>query len=224
MKLLTFRLSGPFQSWGDSARWDHRSSAAMPSKSAVVGLLGCCLGYGRGDARLEALSRGLRMAVRADRRGRVMWDFQTVQKPGGKILNAMGKPRGDTIITPKQYLQEAAFQVFLTGDEALLNACCDAMLHPRWTPCLGRRSCPPSEPMLPTLVEYDSPEEAVRKHFDPLAPQPAEYMECQIEGASGVIGGRVVTRMDEVARADLNQYREREVCAFTLRRSDATCS
>ena len=165
MKFLTFRLSGPLQSWGDSARWDHRSTATMPSKSAIIGLLGCCMGFRRGDERLQMLSQRLHLAVRADRRGRLMWDFQTVQKPGGKILNAQGKPRGETIITPKQYLQNAAFQVFLFGDEALLEDCMNAMRRPKWVVCLGRRSCPPAEPILPRFVEYDSPFDAVNHYY-----------------------------------------------------------
>ena len=132
MTILTFLLSGPLQSWGDSSRWDHRGTADMPSKSAIIGLLGCCFGYKRGDERLRELSQRLHVAVRADQRGSPMWDFQTVQKPGGKILNAMGKPRGETIITPKQYLQDAMFRVFLFGDEEMLEECLQAMRHPRW--------------------------------------------------------------------------------------------
>ena len=224
MKILTFLLSGPLQSWGDSSRWDHRATAAMPSKSAIMGMLGCCLGYGRGDERLCELSRRLRIAVRADRRGSPMWDFQTVQKPGGKILNAMGKPRGDTIITPKQYLQDAAFQVFVFGDEATLEACGQAMRHPHWPICLGRRSCPPALPVIPHIVEYDSILDALEQMIDP-AMQPAPMqMACQIEAFPGLAcEGQTITRMDEVVRGDLNEYLERTVCTHTTQRRGQEC-
>ena len=224
MRFLTFRLVGPLQSWGDSARWDYRSTATMPSKSAVIGLLGCCLGYPRGDSRLESLSQRLHLAVRADRPGRLLWDFQTVQNPGGKILNAQGKPRGETIITPKQYLQNAAFQVFLFGDDEALEMCCEAMRHPKWTACLGRRSCPPAEPIVPRMVELASVDEAVRSFFDPRCKVPSEYMECQVEKAEGTSGDRVITRMDEVVRGDVNQYLGRSVYVSTVRGGDADCS
>lgn len=223
MKFLTFLLSGPLQSWGDSARWDHRSTASMPCKSAIVGLLGCCLGYPRGDERLRTLSGSIHVAVRADRRGRPMWDFQTVQNPGGKILNAMGKPRGETIITPKQYLQDAAFQVFVYGDEAVLERCRQAMEHPRWPVCLGRRSCVPAVPVKPHIKEYDSVDEALRRHFDQSLDRCSEYMECQIEAVSEARDGRLIARMDEVVRADLNQYRERSVQVLSVKRSECQC-
>ena len=221
MKLLTFLLSGPLQSWGDSARWDHRSTASMPSKSAVIGLLDCCLGYGRGDERLRALSERVHVAVRADRKGRPAWDFQTVQSPGGKMLNAMGKPRtgGGTIITPKQYLQDAAFQVFVFGDDAALEACHWAMRHPRWAACLGRRSCPPSRPMLPRMVEYPTVKAALEREFDPTLDSRDPVMECQVEAVPGLAcEGQIVTRMDEVVRGDLNQYLARTVYTCTVRR------
>lgn len=218
MKFLTFLLSGPLQSWGDNSRWDRRATAPMPGKSAIVGLLGCCLGYPRGDARLCQLSEGLQVAVRADRVGQPIWDFQTVQRPGGKILNAMGKPRGETIITPKQYLQDAAFQIFLSADEALLEQCRQAMLRPYWAICLGRRSCPPAVPVIPRMVEYASLDDAMEHYFDPGLPNRAKYMECQIESTASIRReGQILTRMDEVIRADMNEYRARTVYARTIR-------
>lgn len=224
VKILTFLLSGPLQSWGDSSRWDRRATAALPGKAAIVGLLGCCLGYPRGDQRLRQLSEELHIAVRADRSGRPIWDFQTVQNPGGKILNAMGKPRGETIITPKQYLQDAVFQVFLSGDEAVLERLYVAMLHPRWTICLGRRSCPPSVPVIPHMVEFASLDEAVEQYYDVHLKDRAAYMACQIEASAAERReGQALMRMDEVIRADLNEYRERAVYARAVRRRDQVC-
>ena len=130
MKFMKFILSAPLQSWGEDARWDQRTTAAMPTKSAVVGLLGCCLGYPRGDERLNRLADQLRVAVRADRPGRVTTDYHTVQGTNGVFLNAEGKPRGGggTIVTPKQYLQDARFTVFLWGEDEALSACYRASL------------------------------------------------------------------------------------------------
>ena len=219
MKLLTFLLSGPLQSWGDSSRWDHRATSTMPPKSAIIGMLGGCFGYRRGDVRLQTLSERLHLAVRADCPGRLMWDFQTVQNPGGKILNAMGKPRGETIITPKQYLQDAAFQVFLFGDEELLEACRYAMLHPKWAVCLGRRSCPPSIPIIPRIVEYDTVADALSQEYDVHLRNRSIDMACQVEALPGMpCGGQVLTRMDEVVRSDLNEYRERTVYSYSVQR------
>ncbi len=221
MKILTFLLSGPLQSWGDEARWDRRSTAALPSKSAIVGLLGCCLGYKRGDEQLRELSESIHLAVRADRSGRPLWDYQTVQNPGGKILNSMGKPRGETIITPKQYLQNAAFQVFIYGNDDLLHKCYDAMQHPQWPIYLGRRSCIPALPIIPRIVEYPSIVEALEHYFDEAIKDRSDLMECEIEMSNvDSSSGRLASKMDEVIRADLNQYAERSIWIRTIKRSE----
>jgi CRISPR system Cascade subunit CasD len=60
---LFLRLEGPLQSWGERARWSVRDTAPEPTKSGVVGLLGCALGI-KDDADLRELSEHLRMGVR----------------------------------------------------------------------------------------------------------------------------------------------------------------
>ena len=222
MKMIKFTLSAPLQSWGEDARWDQRTTADMPSKSAVVGLLGCCLGYPRGDDRLNRLNNRLKMAVRADRPGRVMTDYHTVQGTGGVFLNAEGKPRsgGDTIITPKQYLQDARFTVYLWGDEETLCDCYQAMRHPRWAVYLGRKSCVPAVPILPEWTEAATPEEAVqafseeeRRHSDPFV-----RVEMDAEPNDTPCGRqRIITRRDAVIRADRNEYAVRWVKTFAVK-------
>ena len=43
--ILFLRLEGPLQSWGIRSRWDVRETQPEPTKSGVIGLLGCALGY-----------------------------------------------------------------------------------------------------------------------------------------------------------------------------------
>src|SRR5205814_6367260 len=58
------RLEGPLQSWGSRARWDVRDTEPEPTKSGVIGLLGCALGYPLGDTRLETeLDAGFRFGL-----------------------------------------------------------------------------------------------------------------------------------------------------------------
>ena len=129
MKFIKFTLSAPLQSWGDNSRWDNRNTANMPTKSGIIGLLGCCLGYPRGDERLNRLDQQLHLAVRSDRAGRIMTDFHTVHGTYGVLLSAEGKKRqnGNTIVSKRQYLQDARFTVFLWGAEADLERCYQAM-------------------------------------------------------------------------------------------------
>lgn len=252
MKFLTFTLAGPLSSYGEMERWDHRGTGEMPTKSAVIGLLGCCMGLPRGDAGLRRLDEALRMAVRRDRAGSLLTDFQTVQGQGGVILNALRKPRGSTIITPKQYLQGAAFQVFLYGDEAVLAECAAAMRHPRWVVGLGRSSCPPSVPLLPEWFEAESVTDALATCTDTAwqrlnrkkvaaaresgRERQAELwrerllaasVRCEIECEDGLdaralTGAYHAVRHDAIIRADENRYEDRQVVSGVIRR-DAAC-
>ncbi len=230
MKLIKFTLSAPLQSWGEDARWDQRTTAAMPAKSAVIGLLGCCLGIPRGDEKLNQLNDQLMIAVRADRPGRVMTDYHTVQGTGGVFLNAEGKPRsgGDTIITPKQYLQDARFTVFLWGNEETLVSCFQAMEHPKWAVYLGRKSCVPAVPVRPEWVEAGSPEEVVKIFSPEERKHSAPWVQVEMDAAPNDSLGdrqRMITRRDSILRADRNEYAVRWVKTFPVRsRGDESCT
>ena len=189
MKILLLRLEGLLQSWGDHSRWDHRDSTDMPTKSGVIGLLGCAMGIPRGDARLKELADGLQMAVRADRIGVITTDFHTVQSRIGNISTADRKSKkNDTLVTPREYLQDACYTVFLSGNEQLLLKCCEALRHPVWVPCLGRRSCPPSRPILPVITdEFETLEEAVQtfQWEGPKVNHQNDKMRAEIEDFAG---------------------------------------
>jgi len=75
---LVLHLEGPIQSWGTRSRWDVRDSGTEPSKSGIIGLLGCALGWKRHDPQLADLSSQLEMAVREEHAGVIMKDFQTI--------------------------------------------------------------------------------------------------------------------------------------------------
>ena len=221
MRFLSFTLRGPLQSWGERSHWDSRDTAAMPAKSGVIGLLGCCLGWPRGDERLRALNDSLHLAVRAERPGHIMTDYHTVQTEYGKFPNAAGGERpGNTIITPKQYLQDAAFTVFLWGDEETLDACGEALRHPRWVPYLGRRSCVPSVPLIPRTVEASCVEEALSRGFRGSCPAEIELL----PGERPREHERVIRRPDTVVDASRNMYQYRTVRAFQVEGDESACS
>ncbi len=213
MKFIRLCFRGPLQSWGERSRWDSRDTAAMPTKSGVIGMIGCCMGIPRGDDRLQALNEALHIAVRADQPGRVMTDFHTVQAPDGqRILNAEGKPRGETILTPKQYLQEAVFTVLIWGEAEAMDQAYRAFLHPVWTPYLGRRSCVPSVPLIPDLIEAETVDEAIAIGAERSALVEIE----QLPGDVLRPDERLIHRPDSVVNASLNMYRPRAVRASTL--------
>ena len=148
------RLEGVLQSWGEMSKWNHRDTATFPTKSGIIGLIGCAMGIPRGNDRLVELSDSIDIAVRADRAGEIDTDYQTVSSPS--MLTAERKPRTltNTIITPRAYLCDASFLVAISSEnDALLDEIEGALKSPKWTLFLGRKACVPSQPITGRIVE-----------------------------------------------------------------------
>ena len=218
---LVLRLEGPLQSWGERSRWDARDSALMPTKSGVVGLLGCAMGYSSDETKkLSDLGKALLYAVRADNPGRLMVDYQTVQAQQGYLLSADGKPRssGNTIVSRRQYLEGASFTVLFTGDTILLEQCGDALQNPKWPIYLGRKSCVPTRPVYMHMCNYESFEEAlsnipVSTYYRQLTNASPRLL-CEIESLEGM-----QTRRDSftgVGNARLFDQRRIHVCTVEV--------
>lgn len=75
MSILLLRLAGPMQAWGTQSRFTNRDTGLEPSKSGVIGLL--CAALGRSREQPLNDFRGIEMAVRIDREGRLMRDYHT---------------------------------------------------------------------------------------------------------------------------------------------------
>ncbi|MDN5843362.1 MAG: type I-E CRISPR-associated protein Cas5/CasD [Alcaligenaceae bacterium] len=171
MATLLLRLQGPLQSWGTSSRFDERETRLEPSKSGVLGLACAALGRDRYES-VDDLAV-LRMGVRVDREGVLMRDFQTAT---GVAVAADGRAQRDrTVVSPRFYLADAVFLVGLQGDDlALLDRIQAACLRPAWPLYLGRKSCPPSEPVfLPGGVVCQELGVALRSWPDLVSQAPA---------------------------------------------------
>lgn len=164
-KLLILRLAGILQSWDSSSKWDDRDTGEFPTKSGIVGLLGCALGLERGNPELAELNSAITMAVRADRPGTRFTDYQTIT--GNPLMNAAGKPKttGNTLISRRSYLQDAIFTVFLELDAEWHNRITEALKAPKWCLYLGRKCCVPSRPILECEESvFSSLNEALKKY------------------------------------------------------------
>lgn len=165
--ILLLRLEAPLQSYGERAKWDFRDTAYFPTKSGVIGMLACAMGLRRGSLEIVSLAENLEVNVRADISGNISVDFQTVS---GVIRTADGGQRGkkgetSTIISRRQYIEDASFLVAVCGDYALLERCREALLDPVWPPFLGRKSCIPTRPVFEALTDaYGSAEDAFLKN------------------------------------------------------------
>jgi CRISPR system Cascade subunit CasD len=138
MSALVFPLAGPLQSWVTGPHTNWRVSQRLPSRSGVLGLLAAALGLPRGE--LDRLPT-LRLAVRVDRPGRLLMDYQTVQAP--YHTNAKEKD----LVTRRWLLADAAFTVAAEGEPALLEQLHAALRSPVFPVYLGRNCCPPAVPL-----------------------------------------------------------------------------
>lgn len=188
---LFLRLEGPLQAWGERARWSVRDTSTEPTKSGVVGLLGCALGL-TADEDLVVLSRGLRMGVRCDKEGVFLTDFHTII---GGVLSAEGKIKSDTVLSMRTYLCDASFLIALQGEPELIAQLALAVQRPVWPFYLGRRACVPSRPVFEGVGDHADLVTALREWPCLENSQPG------VEGLRAVLevdgGGQGIQRRDE---------------------------
>jgi CRISPR system Cascade subunit CasD len=161
-RVLALYLDGPLQSWGYQSRFDRRTSLSYPTRSAILGILCAALGIDWRDTDgLERLENGLGITVFTFGVPSMLFDYHTVG--GGYdaktqrqsiVPKADGKA-GETVLTYREYLQDARFGVLLSGEDALLQELQSAMGDPQWGIWLGRKSCIPASPVIQGLFETE---------------------------------------------------------------------
>jgi len=183
--ILILRLEGHLQRWGERAKWDFRDTNMIPTKSGIIGLLACAFGYKRGDTRILDLQKNLKLGIRVDKPGLLMEDFHTVTGDKGYLMASTGEKRvgSPTIITPRQYIQDACFTVALNGEEALIKKCEKYLKDPVWSIYLGAKSCVPSRPVFESITyEYSNVLEAIMKYkLSDKADKDKQNFYCEFE-------------------------------------------
>ncbi len=206
---LFLRLEGPLQSWGERARWSVRDTAPEPTKSGIVGLLGCALGMDD-DEDLRCLSVAIHLGVRCDRPGKMLVDYHTVvggvMSAEGKVKKSASTGEPETVVSWRYYLSDASFLAAVQSeDTALIDRLAQAVCQPVWPIYLGRKSCPPSRPVFAGVGTYSSLVEALETPLVRGDANSAEkvslraVVECTVDE-----GG--VRRKDEVDRNSLHRY------------------
>jgi len=171
---LFLRFASPLQSWGEDSQWSERRTAPEPTKSGIVGLLACALGWAD-DERIRDLSKRVRVGVRCDVPGTPspLRDYHTVG--GGyaepQLLTGEGKPKyitntkdPHTEPTWRYYLCDASFLIAVQSDAETIAQLTYAVQFPAWQIYLGRKSCPPTRPIFDGEGDYDSLQVALKLH------------------------------------------------------------
>ena len=172
MGTLLLRLAGPMQAWGDESKYDIRGTKKEPTKSGVIGMIAAALGLPRDSKKIVSLAEKIRMGVRVDQPGTVIQDFHTARAPKYKKNGFLDYDEAGNIIMEKSpyvtqrfYLSDAVFLVGLEcDDEELLKRIEYAIKNPLFPLFLGRRSCPPT---LPVLLGTESGELESALHDSP---------------------------------------------------------
>ena len=167
---LTFALVAPIAAFGDVTVGERRSSWDRPARSAVLGLVGACLGVERADAEgQEALATSYGLALRCHAPGRLLADYHTAQVPPTRRNRrfatraeelAVPKTELSTVLSRRDYRVGAWHLGALwarPGARWTLDAVAEAMRRPVFAPFLGRRACPLGLPLAPRLEEAENP-------------------------------------------------------------------
>jgi len=161
---LILKLQGPMQAWGEHSFEGIRPSGNIPTRSALLGLLGACLGIGRNEMnKLQALADSVGFAVRRDERFPMVkiTDYHTVQDAR---VEYAGLKSHETIQTWREYLLDARYTVAVWnygGALVTLDNIEAAIKCPVFTPYLGRRSCPLARPLIEKRLQAENAQEAL---------------------------------------------------------------
>ena len=204
-EFVVFTLVAPIGAFGDLAGHEWRGSAAWPSRSTVLGLVGAVLGVRRDDTAGQKSLTRWHVAVAVLSRGLPFRDFHTVQtvptarvkRPGARrdALNALGV--GDNpVITWRGYRCDCAFGVALWGGDGASKVR-EALERPHFTPYMGRKSCPLAAPMAPRVINAESEIEALAQVTPPPFMELRPANPLLIASDKPLSGGRQEIRWDE---------------------------
>lgn len=174
---LILKLQGPMQAWGEHTFEGKRPSGNFPTRSALLGLLGACLGIRRDNReRLQQLADSVSFAVLKEERFLLKrngnkinlpmikaTDYHTVQDAR---VEYTGLKSHETIQTWREYLYDASYTVAIwsiPGTAITVGELETAVKTPTFTPYLGRRSCPLARPLFAARVAAENAQTALRR-------------------------------------------------------------
>lgn len=230
MDYLVFQLKGAMASWGEAAVGEYRGSHEYPTASALAGLMAAALGLRRDqEANLRALNAGYLFGIGVSQAGALLRDYQTAQVPGRASLKglchvtrkdelSLSRTDLNTILSTRDYRQGVdllvAVQALADAPYALADLK-QALEQPSFVLYLGRKSCPPSAPLAPRLVQAGTLLEAFecyRTDGDQtivLVSLPLRKLAWPDGMTSGVPADLSVTRKDRLIHRGAWQFGER---------------
>lgn len=164
---LVFQLYAPMVSWGEEAVGEIRHTSAIPTRSALLGLLAAALGIRRDEEdRLNVFNQHYHLAVRSlSAQTRWLRDYHSVMMPRENKkyryatrrdeLCMAGPDKLETIITQREYHCDGYWHVAVSAlpdAPETLERVQAALLSPHFPLYVGRKACPLSLPLAPRLM------------------------------------------------------------------------
>lgn len=179
MDYLVFRLYGPLASWGQAAVGGDRPTGIYPGRSAIVGLLAAALGIRRSEEERQAqLNASVVIAVKQLAPSSLLRDYHTAQVPTSRRnvrhltrKSELGEDKLNTILSSRDYRCDGLWVVAIrlsAKSTYSLDELQEALLKPKFTLYLGRKSCPLALPLAPKIKTDVSLKEALDTEFLPL--------------------------------------------------------
>ena len=196
-EFLTFALIAPLASFGAIAVGERRPTWDRPARSAILGLVGACIGVEReDDAGQAALAADYGLALLCHAPGRLLADYHTAQVPPtrGKRRFAtraeeLAAPDLATILSRRDYRTGAwhlaALWARVLAPRWTAAEIASAMQAPAFVPYLGRKACPLGLPLAPRLENAPSPGAALARRHRASGPAAPEAAFRQMADAAG---------------------------------------
>lgn len=181
MDVLILRLDAPLMSFGGPIVDRHGIITAYPAASMITGLIGNALGYDHIESeQLQRLQERLEFAVRQDRQGSLLQDYQTVDLSSAYMRDDRawttrgeletrkgGSASSGTHIRLRDYWADAVYTIAITlterEEKPTLDDLARAIAFPQRPLFIGRKSCPPASPLAIGRETSDDLVEALRR-------------------------------------------------------------
>ena len=166
MRYLKIRLAAPMMYFAKhnmtSMNGNWSDTESVPTKRAIVGLIGGAMGIPRNSPMLSEWFETLDVKYAVIRPGYVMQDFQTVRPQAGQRFQTVeGKEKAASfgMIKYVWYVTDAEFWVYVGADESKLQEIYDALSCPVYAPYIGKRTCVPWGQLFEDEFRVYAPEE-----------------------------------------------------------------
>ena len=188
MAIFTMRWRGAAASQVGTRIDGFGQHHAIPSRTAISGMIGAAMGYRVGDKRLEELQENITYAVVVHDPGTTYIDYQTADlgrmprrrwwNDGSQvgIIEREGSAVTGTRIQNRPLAADVNMTIFVETDYLPADEILAALDEPVFPLYLGRENCPPSGRVAGTVSQSDSLQAAVAD-MEGVIYLPVEHMD-----------------------------------------------